>query len=141
MRYRLIAATLLSLGMFLFGFTPACTHAAQASPDTPIRATLDGLADAINPASHIAADGCRARKESITVQAENHTLDKQKAGELLEQAIARCKTLERTFDRLRELHDQARVLIEHDELARAQDKLTEIREAWRGLDDTPGGAP
>ena len=137
MRHRLLLALLANVAVFLFAFSPACTHAAQASPDTPIRATLDGMADAINPASKLAAEACRASKEAITAGAEAHKVPVDKAKLELDQAIARCTKLEHVFDRIRELHDQARMLVEHDELATAKAKLGELREAWRGLDDTP----
>jgi hypothetical protein len=133
-----LLALLANVAVFLFAFSPACTHAAQASPDTPIRATLDGMADAINPASALSAEACKARKEAITSRAEAQTLAKEAAKQLFEQAVERCKKLEHTFDQIKELHDQARMLVEHNELGEAKVKLAQLREAWRGIEDTPG---
>jgi hypothetical protein len=143
-RARLLLAAAFN-AILLLVMSASCTHAsAAASADTPalyVKTSLDVLADVINPSSQIASEGCKARKEAITSAVEARTIAAPLGKAQLDQAIERCKALAQTFERMRSLHEEARMLLEHDQLTDAKARLGELREAWRGLRETGGGVP
>jgi hypothetical protein len=139
MRRQLLIATLINLGTLLIAFSPACAMHAQAGPEQTVRASLDVLADVIDPASQLASDGCSARKEAIVRAVEAHKVPPAAGQAQLDQAIERCNRLRFAFDTMRSLHGQGVKAVQAGDIAAAQARLSSLREAWRGLDDTPGG--
>jgi len=122
----------------------ACATNAHASPspqsmELALRRSVADFASVIDPASQLAAAGCTARKEAITSAAELGRMSKAAAQAELDGAIERCAKLEWTFNRMRELHDLARVAIEQGQIGEASSKLEQLRAQWAGVGDDPGG--
>lgn len=139
MRYRLLLATVLSLCTISFlTLSPACAST-RASPD--VRGALDAFAIAADPASHLAHEGCIARKEAIVSAIETHKLTPLEGRAQLDDAIEVCNVLAIGFDHIRALHDQAADAVESGQLQTAQERLSDLREAWRGLSLQPPPKP
>lgn len=111
---------------------------AQATADARIRSALDVLADVIDPASQLAAQGCIAAQETEVSEAEAGRTTAAQAGERIQRIRVRCRALRDAFDAMRARHDQARRLVEQGALEQAAHVIDEIRAEWRQLS---GGAP
>lgn len=115
----------------------ACSCAAQ-DVDARVRSALDVLADVIDPASELAAQGCIAAQETEVSEAEAGRTTAAQAGERIQRIRVRCRALRDAFDAMRTRHDQARRLVEQGALEQAGQVVEEIRAEWRQIS---GGAP
>lgn len=107
---------------------------ATGSAETGLRATLDTLADWIDPASQLAAESCVAREEASVIAAEAGRMTIAQAREELRVTRTRCHAMRDAFEAMRRQHDRARVFVERGEFDQARALVDAIRAELRQLD-------
>jgi tRNA A37 methylthiotransferase MiaB len=104
------------------------THA-----DTRVRTALDVLAQVIDPAYSVAMDGCIARQEIATAEAESGLVTLEHAQATIAQVRVRCERVRDGFETIRIHHDQAVRSVEAGKLDQAELLLEQIRADWSAL--------
>ena len=99
-----------------------------------MRATLDTLADWIDPTSRLAAESCIAREEASVSAAEAGQLTVEQAREDLRATRTRCHAMRDAFDKIRRQHDRARAFVERGELDQARELIEAIRTELHQVD-------
>lgn len=112
----------------------ACSLSARTA-DARVREAVDILADVIDPASELAAQGCITAQETQASEAEAGRITVTQASEAIQQIRVRCRALRAAFDAMRERHAEARQLVEDGALEQAAELVDEIRAEWRQLRD------
>jgi len=122
--------------MLLLLLAYAC--ATDTHVDTRVRSALDVLAQVIDPAYSLAMDGCIARQEVATAEAESGLATVEHAQATIAQVRVRCDRVREGFETIRIHHEQAVRSVEAGELEQAEHILEQIRLDWAAL--RAGGA-
>lgn len=129
-RRRLCALLVAALTLML----SACSLSARTA-DARVREAVDILADVIDPASELAAQGCITAQETQASEAEAGRITAAQASDAIARIRVRCRALRSAFDSMRTRHDRARQLVDDGAVEQAAHVVDEIRAEWRQLRD------
>jgi hypothetical protein len=118
------------LAALLIASSTACT---SGSADTRTHSALNALAQVVDPAWSLAEDACLASQRVVVARETSGNAEAADTDAALAVIRAKCDVVTEAFQRIRAAHAEARLLLEHGEVARAEDKLVLILTQWQQL--------
>lgn len=97
------------------------------------RTALDVLGQVVDPAFEAAMAGCVAQEAVVMESARAGAITPAEARARLDGIMGPCLRVGAAFERIRRLHEKARILVESGQLKQAEALLGELRKAWSQL--------
>ncbi len=120
----------LGLGCGGWGLLHGCTAGMR---DVRAEATLDTLAQVIDPAYSAATDACLAEQHAVVSEMERHAITPDQAKALVQAARVNCDRIEAAFERIRALHEAAKIAYRGGRDDQFEQVLRQLEQAWADL--------
>lgn len=118
------------LGTAIWGGVHGCTSAfSQQTAET----TLNVMAEVIDPAYAAATDMCLGKQTSVVKTLEAQQITPAQAQALIGAIRADCDRVEAHFERIRQLHEAAKLAYKAHDTGQLDTLLVQLHQAWQEL--------
>ena len=120
----------LGLGFGGWGILHGCGAGVDA---TRTETTLNVMAQVIDPAYAAATDVCLAKQHSVVDAMERHEITPDQSLALVQAVRYDCDKVEAAFERIRALHEAAKIAYRDGRQGQLEQALRQLTQAWAAL--------
>jgi hypothetical protein len=118
------------LGFGGWGVLHGCGAGVQ---DARAEATLNVMAQVIDPAYAAATDVCLGKQHAVVNEMERHAITPDQALDLVRAVRRDCDRVETAFERIRALHEAAKIAYRDGRPDKLEQALRQLQQAWADL--------